>query len=52
MSKKNRYIRLCLDPELERESKRVTKWASIFAASITILVMAVVLFILCSMKIG
>ena len=37
MKKKNSYLKLCLDPELEKESKKVKKRVIIFSIAFTAL---------------
>lgn len=42
MEKKNSYLRLCLDPELEKEAKKVKKRAITFSIAFTALVVIAV----------
>lgn len=42
MKKKNSYLKLCLDPELEKEAKKVEKRAITFSIAFTALVVIAV----------
>ena len=49
MKKKNSYLKLCLDPELEKESQKVKKRAIIFSiafSSLAVIAVGSLLFFL------
>ncbi|MBR6689677.1 MAG: hypothetical protein IKL68_06655 [Clostridia bacterium] len=47
MEKKNKYLKLCLDPELEKESKKVQKGAIIISMAFSAVAIAVILIMVC-----
>ncbi|MBR6613239.1 MAG: hypothetical protein IKK84_00545 [Clostridia bacterium] len=43
MESKNKYLKLCLDPELVKESRRIHRRAIFFSVAISIIVVIVAL---------
>ncbi len=43
MEKKNKYLKLCLDPELEKEARRVHRGAIFISVAVAIIAVTVAL---------
>ncbi len=47
MKNKNKYLKLCLDPEIQEEANKVHKRAVIFSVAFSAVAIAVVIIMVC-----